>query len=439
MFNYNDPQTNVYTGISIGTVVDTSDPQQMGRVRVRVEAYGDTKFNDDKNLPWAAMCSPLGGMVFQSEFARGPDDQTTDGPTAYGMFNAPKVGAIALVTCIDGDLMTRVVMGYMHVEQTVHSMPHGRFIAEGQSDKPAGPLNSSETQLQPLYNNWTKAFSDRSSFEWKTRGADNSVGGLTSTFKANNPDGAFASSSPDDSEVEISEPDGNTLKRTTGYPKSRLDTSKLDPQVYCWVTPGFHAISMDDSKDNCRMRLRTTTGHQIILDDTNERIYVSTNEGENWIEMDSDGSIDVFSSTKVSIHALGDINLRSDQSIRLDAELGVHIRSGTNINVTAITDLNIKSDGNTVIDSGGSTTNVANSYHINGGSDITMTAGVIHSNGPGARSDSPELAYVASRIPEHEPWGRISTAGDYDRSPMYTYNDENIGRENRTRKSNWHR
>lgn len=439
MYNYSDPQTNVYTGISMGVVVDTSDPQQMGRVRVRVEAYGDTKFNDDSNLPWAIMCSPFAGMMYQGEFSRGPEGKSTEGPTAYGMFNAPKVGAVALVTCLDGDLMTRVVVGYMHVEQTVHSMPHGRYILDQQSDQPAGPLNSGEKQIQPLYDSWSKAFNSRTSYEWKTRGADKSVGGLTQAFKANNPDGSFASSLPDDSDVSITESDGKKYTRTTGYPKSRLDSSKLDPQIYCWVTPGFHAISMDDSADNGRMRLRTSTGHQIILDDTNERIYISTSEGENWVEMDSDGSIDIFSSTKVSIHAAGDINLRSEQSIRLDADAGVHIRSGANVNVTAEANINTHATSSIVQQSGGATTHSANSYHVSGGSDIVMTAGAIHSNGPTARSDAPEDAFVASRIPQHEPWGRISTAGDYDRAPKYSYDSVNIGRENKERNTNWHR
>lgn len=439
MYNYSDPQTNVYTGISIGTVVDTDDPQQMGRVRVLVEAYGDTKFNDTSNLPWAMMCTPFGGMMHQSNFYRGPTDASTTGPIAYGMFNAPKVGAVALVTCIDGDVMSRVVVGYMHVEQTVHNLPHGRFILDQQSDKPMGPVNSSEAPIQPLYDNWTKTFNSRTNYEWKTRGADNSVGGLTKSFKSNNPEGAFASNVPDDSNVSITESDGRTYTRTTGYNKSRLDGSKLDPQVYCWVTPGFHAISMDDSKDNCRMRFRTTTGHQILLDDTNERIYISTNEGANWVEMDSDGSIDIFSNTKVSIHAVGDINLRSEQTVRIDADLGVHIRSGANVNITAATNVNSHAEGSVVQQSGGSTTMSANSYHINGGSDITMSAGTINTNGPTARSTTPEDAFVASRIPLHEPWGRISTSGDYSRDPMYGYDDENIGRENKQRNPNWHR
>jgi hypothetical protein len=444
MYQYADPQTTVYTGISVGTVVDTNDPQQMGRVRVRVEAYGDTKFNDDSNLPWAAMCTPFGGMVHSDQFTRGVEESGTAGPTAYGMFNVPKVGATALVTCIDGDLMTRVVVGYMHIDQTVHSMPHGRFLLDGQSDAPAGPINSSEQQIQPLYANWSQAFANRSSFEWKTRGADKSVGGLSKAFKASSDDGSYVSNKPDEFEVSVTESDGNKFIRTNGYNRSRLTKSSgnkiiLDPQVYCWVTPGFHAVSMDDSIDNCRMRFRTSTGHQIILDDTNERIYISTNQGENWVEMDSDGSIDIYSGTKVSIHAVGDINLRSGQSIRLDADQGVHINSGSNVNLTATTDINTSASGTINTTSGGATTHNAQSFHINGGPDITMTADMIYSNGPEARSVTPEPAYFASRIPDHEPWGRISTAGNNDRSPKYGYDDANIGRENRTRNKYWHR
>ena len=361
-----DPGSDAFNSIALGVVIDTNDPQQMGRVRARVNAYGDTIYDAVSQIPWCLAISPLAGMVQKNSFTRGPDlsenlDSSSIGPIPYGFFNTPKCGSLVIVACLDGDPTTRIWLGCIHVEQTVHGIPHGRYFydPEGlvergitQPGTPEGPLSSSEDRIQPLYNNQSKVFKSRvKNFEWRTRGADHSVAGLTKEWRDLN---NFISEKADDEDYQFTEEDANVLNSRMGYQKSRLEPDLLfestganfDPQVYCWVTPGFHAISMDDSAVNCRMRFRTTTGHQIILDDTNERIYISTNLGENWVEMDSDGSVDIWASQKVSIHSASDINLTADKTIRMYAKKGIHAYSEEEIRIQALKDVHFKTDMN---------------------------------------------------------------------------------------------
>jgi hypothetical protein len=83
-----------------------------------------------------------------------------------------------------------------------------------------------------------------------------------------------------------------------------------------------------DIDEYCRMRFRTTAGHQIILDDTNERIYISTAKGRNWIELDEgSGHINVYSASKINVHSENDINLCSDENINIVAKKRVNIES----------------------------------------------------------------------------------------------------------------
>ena len=85
----------------------------------------------------------------------------------------------------------------------------------------------------------------------------------------------------------------------------------------------MHAITMDDRPFNQRVLFRTTNGHQVILDDTNEIIYVSTAKGETYFEMDQRGDIHVYASKNINFHAEDNFNINADK-IRLYARRGIH-------------------------------------------------------------------------------------------------------------------
>lgn len=477
---------DIYGTLSAGTVVDTNDPQQMGRIRVRVPAYGDTPNSILENLPWCIYVAPFGGIT--TGLSRGNDLDPTksfsEGQVAYGMWNIPKLEARVLVGCIDGDPASRFWIGCLFEEQLVHTMPHGRFsYSDSGNGTPNGPLSSSSSPVMPLYENLKKAFkSFLNNFEWRSRGADSTVAAYTQQVQ-----GTFSYEpfDTDDENVSFTEEDGHTIKSRQGYEISRLDPDRkpietkqnLDSQVYSWVTPGFHAISMDDRLNNCRMRFRTATGHQILLDDTNERIYISTNEGANWIEMDSDGSIDIFGTQRISIHAENDINLTSNKTIRMYAKDSIHLHAENEIRTHSVKDTHFVSDENirmrstqefrisatgnlqmhteaeAKLESVGSFnikgTNLnfdsAVQFNLKSGGEMLLTGTTVQLNGPPADPASPAepaeelLAFWTNRVPDHEPWARISTKNDFSHDPKVDYNDPSIGKEHKTRGPFWHR
>lgn len=322
------PSPDIYNTITTGIVMDTSDPQGKGRVRIYCADYGDLPGTKTEDLPWCRYLSPFGGMVTSDNMTRGPKGSKSSGSIAYGMWAIPKVGAVAAVMCLNGDPSRRIFVGCLPPDNAEHTMPHGRYLGDG-SD---GPLTSTEQPIEPLHSNMQKAFGG-GSHEFHTRGADSSVTGLTQ----DSVDRGLTTSKQKDVK--------------TGFKESRLHPDKktdhtgqaFDSQVYSIVTPGFHAISMDDSADNGRIRIRTTCGHSIILDDTNERIYINTSEGNNWIEIDQDGTIDIYASKSVSINSDTDINFHAKKSIRLDAE-NIHLNATKNINGTATDNIDLTAD-----------------------------------------------------------------------------------------------
>lgn len=75
------------------------------------------------------------------------------------------------------------------------------------------------------------------------------------------------------------------------------------------------------------VRLRTRTGHQILLHNSSDLIYICNSRGTAWLEFSSDGKIDIYAADSVSIHSENDFNFRADRDINLEA--------GSNVNIVA--------------------------------------------------------------------------------------------------------
>lgn len=453
-------QTNAHC--TIGTVVDTNDPQQMGRVRVVCPQWGDTWGSAVESLPWALYMTPFGGQVQVG--TRGPGVQQSEGGVAYGMWAVPKVGSLVAVLCIDGNPMTRMYFGCVYDQFTPHTLPHGRFMYDdhpelekaGKDAAPYGPFTSTEKLIQPLADNIRQAFGNKSepNFEFRSRGADYTatrldVAAINQTF----------SKVQDDKDVTH---DGWTS--TQGYQASRTDPNasssltdrNYDSMVYSFTSPGFHSLSMDDRQENCRVRLRTTSGHQILMDDTNERIYIATAQGNNWIEMDQDGNIDIFTANKVNVRANKGINFTSDDTIRLYGKKGIHIKSDDEVRIESAKDTHLKSAGSIrahasqtlFLQSDGAThVKVGSTLHLDSGGQMNLLAGgqlvgqgsQVHFNGPGpaaATAAGEQPSFYTNRIPNHEPHARTMTKNDSTVEPEFSYNDSQVNRSERGRQIN---
>ena len=320
---------------SVGIVINTDDPLQQGRVQVFCPAYGD---NPKKmlHLPWCAYASPFGGSIKNDKFTRGakvgPEKST--GAIHYGMWAVPEQGAHVVVGCLDGDSRRRFYFGCLPEHQETHTLFHGRF-RWGDGGIPDGPLTSDNEPIEPIYTNYGKAFQDdRTSREWKTRGAEYQATAVREDVGENPNDTKTTYLDQQYDKISEAEQDGwvKPILGAHGYDWTGLKNlgEFLSSRAYGFSSPGFHSWSMDDRAFNCRFRLRSATGHQIILDDTNERIYVMTNQGKCWIEMDSSGNIDIHSDKRISMHAKQDINFSTEETFRVHAKKGIHLYAGNN-------------------------------------------------------------------------------------------------------------
>lgn len=105
-------------------------------------------------------------------------------------------------------------------------------------------------------------------------------------------------------------------------------------------------------------RVRTRTGHQILLHNSEDLIYIGNSRGTAWIEMTSNGKIDIYAADSVSIHTQGDFNFRADRDINLEAGRNINLRAEQNYTQDIEKDFSSYIGGDCVSNTVGDTTNI---------------------------------------------------------------------------------
>lgn len=321
----------------IGMVKDNADPAQHGRLKVYIPSIDSKDFNVE-DLPWAMYCSPFGGTT--ADFKVGREGDKVPGASSYGFWAVPKNGAQVLIGFLEGDPNIRFWMGCFFQPELNRTMPQSINNPPLSSEIDESGMWPQAT-IPHYEKNLTEAGLGPDSQHWKTRGGF---------------------------ERSISYPENKTKNKPTtdGYAPKPLEPAKADSQTIALTSPGRHYFSMHDIDEFCRMRLKTTAGSQILLDDTNERIYISTAMGRNWVEIDEgSGKIYFYTASKFNIHAENDLNLYSSENINIVAKKRVNIQSEdrgvkiqakssvevlsteANVKVTASRDLHLKTTNGT--------------------------------------------------------------------------------------------
>ena len=190
----------------------------------------------------------------------------------------------------------------------------------------------------------------------------------------------------------------------TEIPASRLTGSSFvmddgDPSMFrkgpAATTPSEYASIADGGDPTLPMnelvRLKTRTGHQILLHNTEDLIYISHGSGSSYIEMTASGKIDIYAADSISIHSEQDLNFKADRHINLEAGENVNIKSGNRISVESTTNFQLKAGADGLITCVGSM-NIASAEH-------RETAAAIHMNSGGAVAATAGSTPSITRVP----------------------------------------
>jgi hypothetical protein len=116
---------------------------------------------------------------------------------------------------------------------------------------------------------------------------------------------------------------------TPGRSATKTAQVPSNPNATIFRTGG-HSFVMDDGAagDSVNpvgtdqlIRLRTTSGHQILMNDTENVLYVASASGDQWLEFSNDGQIHVYSTNAINMRTKGVMNFHADGAIIMNSPI----------------------------------------------------------------------------------------------------------------------
>lgn len=155
---------------------------------------------------------------------------------------------------------------------------------------------------------------------------------------------------------------------------------------------GGHSFVLDDGDFNGKnnlIRLRSSAGHQIIMNDTEGFMYVSTASGRNWIELTSNGDLLIYNQGDMAVRSQGNIFFHADQKLNLNAN-EINIRAEQSLKIQSpFIDMNASSRANIYsgylnLQGRAAQLSAASSVSVRAASAVNIAGSVIYLNSDGA-------------------------------------------------------
>ena len=318
-------------GPYIGTVVNNEDPERMGRLEVIIGSNTgtDTGFSSSPEgyASQSVTCyymSPFYGTKTSANLY-GNDTDANDYKSSrhsYGMwFTPPDIGTKVMVIFVEGDSNQAYWMGCIpepnlnFMTPGIASSTNTGIQATGDFDQskqqmygtnnvPAGEINTriqaqSSTVIKQPIHPFAETLRQQGLIQDTVRGT------TSSSARRESPSQVYGISTPG-----RIDPAGKAVKVGT---KDSVIQKQIDRLT-------GHSFVMDDGDsagDNQLIRLRSASGHQILLNDSAGVVYIANGSGNAWMEFAANGSIDVYSGGSVSVRTRGDMNFHSDANINM--------------------------------------------------------------------------------------------------------------------------
>jgi|TARA_B110000261_G_C13089011_1_gene359110 hypothetical protein len=472
-------------------VVNNLDTKYMGGLTVELLKYTSAGSAPERSgqLMNVRYLSPFYGVTPNAALTANDGYEHTQ--KSYGMWMVPPdIGTKVLVIfaegnanfgywigCIPADYMNFMVPdGRASTENTTGITPpplKGRKLPVGEYNKAieAGEKVDPTLFAKPYNKDFTETLEIQGLLNDEVRGT------TTSSARREIPSMVFGISSPGPKDRRDGAPgvDIGTDKSKVNVPSNRLGGSSFvmddgddrfvrathaedGPPIYKNIgareTGGDRTIPQNEL-----FRFRTRTGHQILMNNSEDLIYIGNARGSTWIEMSSDGKIDIHAQDSVSIMTENDLNITAERDINMEAGRNINMKAtgrapgatSGRVQIESYRDFNLSVGANSKITVGKNQhikvnqsqyIDTTKSLHIKSGQDNRLTAGgsthinsakehretaqYVHMNGPKAAQASvakpvetlstqilPRIRpggvisgyeSILTRSPQHEPW-----------------------------------
>ena len=458
----------------IGIVKNNLDPTRSGRLQVYIPDFGGDP-DIAQNWRTVSYASPFMGYTTSRQSSKDPVDYANAFESVthtYGMWAIPPdIGVQVLVLFIAGDPLRGYWLACVNPNLSHHMLPaiagSTNVDLNSASGVDAKTFRGGYNIPVAEFNDNVKEFSEKSNFYnlpkpihkiqygiLKTQGLDRDSirGSISSSSQRETPSHVFGISTPG---RPLNDP-ADDINYVT-----KLYNNSLPPDYFKVKSrKGGHTFVMDDGAtlgQDQLVRLRTAKGHQLIMHDTDNSVYLAHADGSSWIEMTNDGQIKIYASNGLSIRSEGTINLHSDANMNFNADGDIKFKAGgglqfesgrttllsDSLSVTANQSIQFKTGSSFAVDAGGSISYKAkNLYAVNASQILNNSGGEIQvsavsplrtnkypnsvfNSGLGLWINTPNLLNsIVTVAPTHEPFTRNIApffAAESGQTPQATY------------------
>jgi hypothetical protein len=345
--------SGVNPGPFVGIVKGNKDPARMGRLQVLIPSMAKTLDPNEEQLISCSYLSPFYGAK-GDKYVNGASREYEDSQHSYGFWGVPPdLETSVLVIFAEGKMSQAFWIGCIQDPYTNHMVP-GIASSENTFDKTSGLDTSNPNEMKNAGVDKEKTYGTKNvpagELNRRTPGVlqngnyeatpkpihpfadvllrqglsyDDVRGNTSSSARRESPSQVFGISTPG--------------RKNLGSTKQKVGAKDSTATDHVARLSG-HTFVMDDGAEdgtNQLTRLRTASGHQLLMHDTEGVVYLANGSGQAWLEMSSDGKIYVYSADGINIRTDGNFDLHSGADINFHATNHIKFTAENNISLNS--------------------------------------------------------------------------------------------------------
>jgi hypothetical protein len=441
-----------------GVVKDNIDPIRSGRLRVYIAEMGGQDPNDADSWITVNYMTPFYGLT-QGDAPKEGYGTYLQNSSAYGMwFAQPDINTTVICLFINGDPEYGYWIGCVPEPEALYTVP-AMGSAEtvivnanegssygGATKLPVANINKNNEAINesPTFFNQPKPVHSY------LAGVLNQQGLIRDTIR-----GTIGTSAQRETPSRVgwgvSSP-GRPIYEGGFTDETVADAASQGSQqtgLRVVARRAGHSIVMDDGdligRDQL-IRLRTSLGHQILMSDDGQCLHIIHANGQSWVELGKEGTIDMYATNSVNIRTQGDLNLHADNNINMHAKKDLNIyaenittnsdkKTNFKIGTDYVTSVNgkttLKSTGAMSYKSSGEASFASSNNTFINGKKINLNTGeasttpeevkplptnahtdTLYDSQKGWAAAPAALLSITSRAPAHAPWSAANQGVD---------------------------
>jgi|688.fasta_scaffold48559_3 hypothetical protein len=323
-----------------GIVKDNIDPIRSGRLQVYISDLGGLDPDDSNSWVTVSYMTPFYGVTTPSGANTGYGEYIKN-PNSYGMWNSqPDLGTTVICIFINGDPNYGFWIGCVPQPEALQMVPAiggtDNIVANAGEAKglggavrlPVTNLNSNNagiansnkflTDAKPVHSYVASILAQQGLIRDPIRGVIGSSAQRETPSRV-----GWGVSTPGRPIYEGGFTDETIAKAATSGKSTGLKVV---------ARRGGHTLVMDDGDILGRdqlVRLRSSLGHQILMSDDGQTLFIIHANGQSYIELGKEGTIDMYSTNSFNVRTQGDLNLHADNNININAGKALNISADT--------------------------------------------------------------------------------------------------------------